>query len=247
MKNGTLIAFLIFIVNSSIAQEPWFAKIKNSTAVKLPLIIDSLYMDSLFNQDFEIGTKQLHAEDLLFLCPGFDTLKNPYEFSTVKEFIFIDSLKSNDLYQDYIDNEIDIGMVQISGAFEIDHIKLFEGTSLFLWGIYSSSFEEACPYTDAYYVMGTFIEDEKPASFAVLGENYSWGDAPYFVDNKTESQISDWYNCYVDGNKIKTCSVQIKKTKIQGGEEDEEKSSETKDFLIIEGHLEYIANSVKNE
>ena len=85
-------------------------------------------------------------------------------------------MKSNDLYQDYIDNEIDIGMVQISGAFEIDHIKLFEGASLFLWGVYSSSFEEACPYTDSYYVMGTIIVGQKPVSFAILGENYSWGD-----------------------------------------------------------------------
>ena len=245
MKNGTLIAFLIFIVNSSIAQEPWFAKIKNATETKFPLIIDSLYMDRLFHQDFEIGTKQLHTEDLLFLCPGFDTLKNTYEFSTIKEFLFIDSLKSNDLYQDYIDNEIDIGMVQISGAFEIDHIKLFEETSLFLWGVYSSSFEEACPYTDSYYVIGTIIAGQKPVSFAILGENYSWGDAPYFVDNKTESQITDGINCYVDGNKIKTCSVQIKKTKIQGGEEEEEKTSETKDFLIIEGYLEYIREFTK--
>ena len=224
MKNLTFIAFLLFIVNLSIAQEPWFVKIKNATETKFPLIIDSLYMDSLFNQDFQIGTKQLHAEDILFLCPGYDTLKNSPDFFMLKRFLFIDSLKSNDLYQDYIDNEIDLGMVRISEAFEIEHIKLNNNSSVFLWGLFHESYE-ACPYSSGYYVIGTIIHKKKPVSMNVFGEEESAGDAPYWWEETTKSKI------YANAIEIET--------KMGEGDEETEHFStpQTTEYLLIEGHL----------
>ena len=224
MKNLSFIAFLLFIVNSSITQEPWFAKINNPTRVDFPLLIDSAYIDNIFTQDYEIGDKQLHADDLLFLCPGYDTLKKSPDFFMLKRFLFIDSLKANDLYKNYIDNEINLGMVRVSEAFEIEHIKLNNNSSVFLWGLFHESYE-ACPYSSGYYVIGTIIYKNKAVSINVFGEEESTGDEPYWWEETTKSKIY--------GNAIEI------ETKMGEGDEETEHFSypQTTEYLLIEGHL----------
>jgi len=223
MKRLSIIA-LLFISNSLLSQEPWFAKINNPKTVEFPLQIDSAYMDKLFNQNFEVGAKQLHMDDLLFLCPGYDTLKNSREFFMLKQFVFIDSLISNDLYENYIGNEIDLGMVRASEAFEIDHVKLSNDASVFLWGLYYESYE-ACPYSSGNYILGTIIHKNKPVSVTVFGGDYSAGDAPYWSEEKTKSRIHG-------------SAIRISKIIGEGDEESEHFSyPQTTEYLLIEGHL----------
>ena len=139
-------------------------------------------------------------------------------------FAFIDSLKSVERYEHYLDNEIDLGMVRLAGAFEIEHIKINSNTSLLLWGLYTESYE-ACPYSSGQYVMGTFIQNKKPISVAVLGGNYSATDAPFFFE-KTSAMING-------------SAIEILYTETQGDDEGEESKNKAyyKEYLLIEGHL----------
>ena len=94
MKNLTFIAFLLFIINSSIAQEPWFASLENKAEkVDFPILIDSSYIDNAFIK-MTSGDRTLRIDDLKILCPGYDTLTNNRDFFMLNQFIFIDSLKS---------------------------------------------------------------------------------------------------------------------------------------------------------
>ena len=158
MKNLTFFAFFLFIINSSIAQEPWFASLENNAEkTAFPFHINENYIENIYNSDNEsFDLKNLRLDDVQILCPGYDSLKNNGYFSMLNDFAFIDSLKSVERYEHYLDNEIDLGMVRLAGAFEIEHIKINSNTSLFLWGLYYESYE-ACPYSSGYYVLGTFI------------------------------------------------------------------------------------------
>ena len=225
MKNLTFIALLLFIVNSSIAQEPWFASLENNTEkVEFPFHINDNYMENIYNSDNEsFDLKNLRLDDVQILCPGYDSLKNNRYFFMLSQFAFIDSLKSVERYDHYLDNEIHEGMVRISDAFEIEHIKINSNTSLFLWGLYFESFE-ACPYSSGQYIMGTFIHNKKPSSVAVLGESYSAADAPFSFDKKTSAIING-------------SAIQILNTKVQGYDKKEKRKSQAIDYLLIEGHL----------
>ena len=231
MKNLTFIAFLLFIINSSIAQEPWFASLENKAEkVDFPILIDSFYIDNAFIK-MTSEDRTLRIDDLKILCPGYDTLTNNRGFFMLKQFMFIDSLKSAERYEHYLDNEIHLGMVRVAGAFEIEHIKINSNASLFLWGLYTESYE-ACPYSSGYYVLGTFIHDNKPSSIAILGKNYSAVDAPYFVDERAESMING-------------SAIEIFYKETQGDDEGEESKSQAIDYLLIEGHL--IQKAIRKE
>ena len=92
MKNLTFFAFFLFIINSSIAQEPWFASLENNAEkVDFPILIDSSYIDNAFI-NITSEDRTLRIDDLKILCPGYDTLTNNRDFSMLKQFIFIDSL-----------------------------------------------------------------------------------------------------------------------------------------------------------
>tara|TARA_B100000401_G_scaffold82858_1_gene52408 strand:- start:161 stop:853 length:693 start_codon:yes stop_codon:yes gene_type:complete len=223
MKNLTFIAFLLFIINSSIAQEPWFAKLEGNNAQKVdfPILIDSSYIDNAFKMISE--DRALRIDDVKILCPGYDTLTNNRDFFMLNQFAFIDSLKYAEHYEHYLDNEIHEGMVRVSEAFEIKHIKINNNTSLFLWGLYYESYE-ACPYSSGYYILGTFIHDNKPSSTAILGKDYGAGDAPYFADERAESMING-------------SAIEIFYKETQGDDEGEESKSKTIEYLLIEGHL----------
>ena len=223
MKNLIFIAFLLFIINSSIAQEPWFAKLEGNNAQKVdfPILIDSSYIDNAFKMISE--DRALRIDDVKILCPGYDTLTNNRDFFMLNQFAFIDSLKYAEHYEHYLDNEIHEGMVRVSDAFEIEHIKINSNTSLFLWGLYFESYE-ACPYSSGQYVMGTFIQNKKPTSVAVLGGSYSSADAPYSFDKKTSTMING-------------SAIEILYTETQGDDKEEESKSQAIDYLLIEGHL----------
>lgn len=225
MKNLTFIAFILFMINSSIAQEPWFASLENNAEkTTFPFHINENYIENIYNSDNEsFDLKNLRLDDIQILCPDYDSLKNNRNFSMLNDFAFIDSLKSVERYEHYLDNEIDLGMVRVAGAFEIQHIKINNNTSLFLWGLYTESYE-ACPYSSGKYVMGTFIQNKKPISVAVLGGNYSAADAPFFFDKKTSAMING-------------SAIEILYTETQGDDKEEESKSKTIDFLLIEGHL----------
>ena len=225
MKNLIFIAFLLFIINSSIAQEPWFASLENNTEkIEFPFHINDNYMENIYNSDNEsFDLKSLRLDDVQILCPGYDSLKNNRDFFMLSQFAFIDSLKSVERYEHYLDNEIHEGMVRVSEAFEIEHIKINSNTSLFLWGLYFESYE-ACPYSSGQYVMGTFIQNKKPTSVAVLGGSYSAADAPYSFDKKTSTMING-------------SAIEILYTETQGDDKEEESKSQTIDYLLIEGHL----------
>ena len=54
MKNLTFIAFLLFIINSSIAQEPWFASLENNAEkIEFPFHINENYIENIYNSDNE--------------------------------------------------------------------------------------------------------------------------------------------------------------------------------------------------
>ena len=223
MKNLSFVILFFAFVNSSIAQEPWFAKFEGNNAQKVdfPILIDSSYIDNAFKTRSEDGT--LRIDDVKILCPGYDTLTNNRYFFMLNQFVFIDSLKSAERYEHYLDNEIHEGMVRVSEAFEIEHIKINNNTTLFLWGLYFESYE-ACPYSSGYYILGTFIHDNKPSSIAILGKDYGAGDAPYFADERTESMING-------------SAIEIFYKETQGDDEGEESKSQTIEYLLIEGHL----------
>lgn len=225
MKNLTFFAFLLFIINSSIAQEPWFASLENNAEkTAFPFHINENYIENIYNSDNEsFDLKNLRLDDVQILCPGYDSLKNNRTFSMLNDFAFIDSLKLVERYEHYLDNEIDLGMVRVAGAFEIEHIKINSNTSLFLWGLYTESYE-ACPYSSGQYVMGTFIHNKKPTSVVVLGGSYSAADAPFSFDKKTSTMING-------------SAIEILYTETQGDGKEEESKSQAIDYLLIEGHL----------
>lgn len=94
----------------------------------------------------------------------------------LNHFYMIDSLQTNELYDDYVAN-IDIGMIQEAGAKALWKYSLANGNEILTWTVNYSTYE-ACPYAAGDLVFATVVKDGNVASCTLLNEKMSAGDPP---------------------------------------------------------------------
>ncbi len=141
----------------------------------------------------------------------------------INTFVMIDSLRSNDLYEDYISN-IYIGMTVYAEANVVDKLILSDSTFLLLWMVYTATYE-ACPHYSGTQIFGTLFYKNRANATLLLGESSGGGDPPYWSTNLTTSMITD-------------STIQVYQHVQSGGEMDEndneivERNLNTYEFVI---------------
>ncbi len=151
---------------------------------ELPVVIDSTYMIS------ETPTSSnLTSHDVKFLSSNMAENNDIYSGEArVLDFLMIDSLRSNDLYDTYKEN-IDIAMILYAEANTVEQIKLDDSRKLLIWSVYYGTYE-ACPYASGTVFYASLMADGRLLNTAVVGETSAGGDPPVWGSTYISSTIA---------------------------------------------------------
>jgi len=195
---------------------------KADTTLKIPFIVDSIFMDSILNMYDELDHKSLSNAEAQHL--GFKMVDNgPTSMGSycIDRFIEIDSLKLKGEYDAYVE-QLDIGQTERASAAVIAKITELGATQFLIW-MTDYSTVEACPYGHGTYIWCTIFEQGSATNTLLLGENSGGADAPYWGSTITTSVL--------EIGKVTTTVVDE-----QGGDYNEETDEEivessTKEFI----------------
>lgn len=157
------------------------------TVYSLPFIVDSIMLDSLF-EDIFFGSDLSNAE-VQYL--GFSYPKDSPSSSSaycINEFIEIDSIKMRDEYDKYLE-DIDLGQTADAVANLVGQVKVSKNEYYILWTTAYHSYE-ACPYGHGSYIWATYFKDNEPYEAVLVGEYSGGSDAPYWMATTLTSTIT---------------------------------------------------------
>lgn len=183
---------------------------KIDSVFSTPLVIDSMFVDSIMGLDPEENA--LTNAEVQYL--GFDLIENrPNNMASysIKNFIRIDSLKIKGEYEEYLAT-LDVGMTEWVAARVIGLLKIDEGHELFLWCTQDETLQ-ACPYGHGTYIWATVFVDGQPLNTTLVGEHSGGADAPYWIYTFTTSIVSK-------------VGIEIDYLEESGGDYDEENDEE---------------------
>jgi hypothetical protein len=142
--------------------------------------IDSLFINALdAEHDIENYLKSVSVKSYAEKLITFET--EAYMDSAIEGFLRIDSLKSNNQYNEYIDH-LDLGDIKDAKAIFIEEWNFSPDTVATLWAIKYSSFE-ACPYYEGTDVYLTLIKNGDVLYTVQVGSNYHGADPPMSFDS----------------------------------------------------------------
>jgi hypothetical protein len=190
-----------FMINDSEKKIP----IYDLTEMEFPLNIDTAFIESHDNQS---NTSNLSGGEVKNMSMNLINKRGDLEVNyVIRDFLMIDSLKSNNAYDEYLSN-LDIGMTKNANANSLGHINLNNGGSIVIWSVQFTTIE-ACPFYAGTQVYATFSIDYPDYLNTILvGEISGGGDAPYWTDVTITSVISN-------------SSVEVKMNQNSGGDYDE--------------------------
>lgn len=186
-KLGLLIPLFVFInscskqVELSSEQQQFISEFKKE--FKQPLFIDSTFiasLDTIENLEFNF-IRLLSADSINETLAG--GLKN-----SLSACLFIEEKKQNGRYANYLDS-LDIGMLKNAMAFKIGKLSLDNNETLLLWGINEASFD-ADPGYSGISIIASYANHNKGFNHVLVGERYSAGDPPLFMEKKTNSELN---------------------------------------------------------
>lgn len=188
MRKLVLLIPLFILINSCSTRVNLSPEQKNFMAgfkigFKQPLRIDSAFIAGLDTiENLELNFIQMLAADSIneTLARG---LKN-----SLNACIFIEQKKQSGRYTNYLDS-LDIGMLKNAMAFKIGKLSLSGSDTLLLWGINEASFE-ADPGYSGISIIASQANTKKGFNHILIGERYSAGDPPLFMEKKTNSEIT---------------------------------------------------------
>lgn len=134
-----------------------------------------VYLDSNLFKVFNDSQPSLPVS---FIEQALNTFNGgEYEDYYLKQYLFIDSLKVNGVYDSY---PWDIGMIMYTNSFAIDTLTTLDSFDIILWGLKESTYE-ACPYGDYSIIYGTVFnkKDSALGTFSLAEKSYG-GDPPAF-------------------------------------------------------------------
>lgn len=173
----------------------------NDKKFDLTLKIDSLFFKEL--AETEEGTPLNSAQVKKLIQKPLNHELNENAGMGLTCFFIVDSLKTNKIYQQYLD-KIDIGMVKYSDGYFLGKSIIDEETSLLFWSITFSSYE-ACPFFSGTMVMGTLVYRGEISNSLLLAEEMSAGDAPvglvrnlYSIINTNGNLVFDKFEKHTD-------------------------------------------------
>jgi hypothetical protein len=153
------------------------------TAMQLPLTVDTCF---ILQSDC---SNPLTFGELRKMKGTFADIEDSRQLQGIlNDFCRIDSLRSLQKYQDYLDS-IDIGMTREATAYKLGTIQLSPRSNLMLWGLNFSSYE-ACPLFAGNLVIGTITSSEG-CTHVPLGKIFSSVDPPVFFSEQLTSEITD--------------------------------------------------------
>lgn len=146
--------------------------------------IDSAFLHEL-SQQVEIQA-ELSGETVAFLSSKLNPLTvDGHFYKAIPEFLRIDSLKKNGLYEDYL-TKMDIGFLQNAEAYLLKKLQQNSKEKVELWFIKYSSYE-ACPYYHGIDIFLSLYEKETLKSSIQIGSIYNVIDPPMAFESILES------------------------------------------------------------
>lgn len=163
-------------------------KVNSKTISKAIPAVDSAFLHEL-SQEFEFESK-LSGDSVQLLSSVLSQLKvNGHFYKVIPDFLRIDSLKRNGLYETYL-RKMDIGFLQNAEAYFLKSVQLNSQEEGKIWFIKYNSYE-ACPYYHGVDVFLSLYEDQTIKTTIQIGSNYSVIDPPMAFESILESKQED--------------------------------------------------------
>ena len=170
--------------NSTISPEieSLITKIKHIGAIPYKLDLDKIR--SMSTDEWKTNSTLNSDEVRLLGDKLMDSGLSANSWFRIGNFLLIDSLKSNGLYEEY---EANTEFPVVSAQANIgEKININKSAFILLWAVYNEGVDGS-----GTFVFGTFFQNNRPENTALLGGYSEGGDGSYYSEVKTTSTITD--------------------------------------------------------